>query len=211
MLIRRWPTQQRLGGGFAGSITARCSSALRGRRQGVAALRHLCLDPGGQAGPAGRRRMPGGARALRARRGALWPRPSIRASRRQGPTSPLRICAASSRRRARRRCGLRGSTGRAGAQRRSRRDARDRGAQGRARHVSTRRPRKAGAGASCRGDGYAGWLPSNALRDPGAAPTHKVAVPRTLRSLAAPSRCRRSRRSRSEPARGRARRRAIRE
>jgi cell wall-associated NlpC family hydrolase len=36
----------------------------------------------------------------------------------------------------------------------------------------------------CRGtleaDGYAGWLPMNALAAPGFAPTHKVAVPRTL-------------------------------
>jgi len=30
------------------------------------------------------------------------------------------------------------------------------------------------------GDGYVGWLPSNALAPPGLAPTHKVAVPRTL-------------------------------
>jgi cell wall-associated NlpC family hydrolase len=29
-------------------------------------------------------------------------------------------------------------------------------------------------------DGYVGWLPANALAAPGAAPTHKVAVPRTL-------------------------------
>jgi cell wall-associated NlpC family hydrolase len=29
-------------------------------------------------------------------------------------------------------------------------------------------------------DGYVGWLPANALGRPGAAPTHKVAVPRTL-------------------------------
>ena len=29
-------------------------------------------------------------------------------------------------------------------------------------------------------DGYVGWLPSNALAVPGASPTHKVAVPRTL-------------------------------
>jgi cell wall-associated NlpC family hydrolase len=36
----------------------------------------------------------------------------------------------------------------------------------------------------CRGaleaDGYAGWLPANALAAPGPAPTHKIAVPRTL-------------------------------
>jgi hypothetical protein len=36
----------------------------------------------------------------------------------------------------------------------------------------------------CRGrleaDGYAGWLPANALAPPGPQPTHKVAVPRTL-------------------------------
>src|SRR5579863_3108541 len=36
----------------------------------------------------------------------------------------------------------------------------------------------------CRGaleaDGYAGWLPLNALAAPGQASTHKVAVPRTL-------------------------------
>jgi cell wall-associated NlpC family hydrolase len=36
----------------------------------------------------------------------------------------------------------------------------------------------------CRGileaDGYAGWLPANALAPPGPAATHKVAVPRTL-------------------------------
>jgi cell wall-associated NlpC family hydrolase len=36
----------------------------------------------------------------------------------------------------------------------------------------------------CRGtleaDGYAGWLPTNALATPGPAATHKVAVPRTL-------------------------------
>jgi cell wall-associated NlpC family hydrolase len=36
----------------------------------------------------------------------------------------------------------------------------------------------------CRGtleaDGYAGWLPANALAAPGTAATHKVAVPRTL-------------------------------
>jgi cell wall-associated NlpC family hydrolase len=36
----------------------------------------------------------------------------------------------------------------------------------------------------CRGtleaDGYAGWLPANALATPGPAATHKVAVPRTL-------------------------------
>jgi cell wall-associated NlpC family hydrolase len=30
------------------------------------------------------------------------------------------------------------------------------------------------------GDGYVGWLPMNALRAPGAAPTHKVAVLRTI-------------------------------
>src|SRR5947209_2309896 len=30
------------------------------------AFRHLCLDPVGQVRPSGRRRMPGGARALRA-------------------------------------------------------------------------------------------------------------------------------------------------
>jgi cell wall-associated NlpC family hydrolase len=30
------------------------------------------------------------------------------------------------------------------------------------------------------GDGYVGWLPAEALRDSGPAPTHKVAVPRTL-------------------------------
>jgi cell wall-associated NlpC family hydrolase len=29
-------------------------------------------------------------------------------------------------------------------------------------------------------DGYVGWLPTQALRAPGPAPTHKVAVPRTL-------------------------------
>jgi cell wall-associated NlpC family hydrolase len=29
-------------------------------------------------------------------------------------------------------------------------------------------------------DGYVGWLSANALRAPGAAPTHKVSVPRTL-------------------------------
>jgi cell wall-associated NlpC family hydrolase len=29
-------------------------------------------------------------------------------------------------------------------------------------------------------DGYVGWLPENALAKPGAAPTHKVIVPRTL-------------------------------
>ena len=29
-------------------------------------------------------------------------------------------------------------------------------------------------------DGYVGWLPGNALRAPGPAATHKVAVPRTL-------------------------------
>src|SRR3954452_16114696 len=29
-------------------------------------------------------------------------------------------------------------------------------------------------------DGYVGWLPANALARPGIAPTHKVAVPRTL-------------------------------
>jgi cell wall-associated NlpC family hydrolase len=29
-------------------------------------------------------------------------------------------------------------------------------------------------------DGYVGWLPANALARPGVAPTHKVAVPRTL-------------------------------
>src|SRR5262245_41376126 len=29
-------------------------------------------------------------------------------------------------------------------------------------------------------DGYVGWLPSAALARPGAAPTHRVAVPRTL-------------------------------
>src|SRR5258705_10810320 len=29
-------------------------------------------------------------------------------------------------------------------------------------------------------DGYVGWLPSNALAVPGASPTHKVVVPRTL-------------------------------
>jgi cell wall-associated NlpC family hydrolase len=36
----------------------------------------------------------------------------------------------------------------------------------------------------CRGtleaDGYAGWLPANALGAPGPVPTHKIAVPRTL-------------------------------
>jgi cell wall-associated NlpC family hydrolase len=36
----------------------------------------------------------------------------------------------------------------------------------------------------CRGrleaDGYAGWLPANALAPPGPEPTHKIAVPRTL-------------------------------
>jgi len=31
------------------------------------------------------------------------------------------------------------------------------------------------------GDGYVGWLPMNALCAPGAEPTHKVAVPRTIR------------------------------
>src|SRR5262245_6721935 len=30
------------------------------------------------------------------------------------------------------------------------------------------------------GDGYVGYLPANALREPGPAPTHKVAVLRTL-------------------------------
>jgi hypothetical protein len=29
-------------------------------------------------------------------------------------------------------------------------------------------------------DGYVGWLPTSALRDPGKSPTHRVAVPRTL-------------------------------
>src|SRR5437763_357235 len=29
-------------------------------------------------------------------------------------------------------------------------------------------------------DGYVGWLPANTLAVPGTAPTHKVAVPRTL-------------------------------
>src|SRR5262249_20146878 len=29
-------------------------------------------------------------------------------------------------------------------------------------------------------DGYVGWLPTAALRDPGPPPTHRVAVPRTL-------------------------------
>src|SRR6476646_5304574 len=29
-------------------------------------------------------------------------------------------------------------------------------------------------------DGYVGWLPAEALRAPGPAPTHKVAVPRTI-------------------------------
>jgi len=29
-------------------------------------------------------------------------------------------------------------------------------------------------------DGYVGWLPTSALRDPGPPPTHRVAVPRTL-------------------------------
>jgi hypothetical protein len=29
-------------------------------------------------------------------------------------------------------------------------------------------------------DGYVGWLPTSALRDPGPSPTHRVAVPRTL-------------------------------
>jgi hypothetical protein len=29
-------------------------------------------------------------------------------------------------------------------------------------------------------DGYVGWLPSSALREPGPPPTHRVAVPRTL-------------------------------
>ena len=54
-------------GGYAGSITA----ALFLRRfvdgcEGVAASRHLRLEPDGEAGAAGRRRMPGRARALRA-------------------------------------------------------------------------------------------------------------------------------------------------
>jgi len=29
-------------------------------------------------------------------------------------------------------------------------------------------------------DGYVGWLPTSALRDPGPPPTHRIAVPRTL-------------------------------
>ena len=52
-------------GSFAGSITVRAvSQAVRRGGQVVAAYRHLRLDARGEAGPARRRRMPGGARAL---------------------------------------------------------------------------------------------------------------------------------------------------
>ena len=44
----------------------RCSCAASSTREILAASRHLRLDADGQARPAGRRRMPGGARALRA-------------------------------------------------------------------------------------------------------------------------------------------------
>ena len=43
----------------------RCSCAGSSPRQGLAALRHLCLDADRQAGAAGRRRMPGRARSTR--------------------------------------------------------------------------------------------------------------------------------------------------
>ena len=56
--------QQRAAGGFAGSIT--CALFLQRfveARQKLAACRHLWLDADGKAGAAGRRRMPGRARA----------------------------------------------------------------------------------------------------------------------------------------------------
>ena len=59
-------------GGFAGSII--CALFLNRFRLGreiLAAFRHLCLDAVGQSGPSGRRRVPGGARALCAIVGAL--------------------------------------------------------------------------------------------------------------------------------------------
>ena len=54
-----------VGGSFAGSITAALFlSRFVDRGEGLGAFRHLCLDAERQAGAAGRRRMPGRARAL---------------------------------------------------------------------------------------------------------------------------------------------------
>ncbi len=65
--------QQRVAGRVCGIDHRRAVPApLRHRGQGLAALRHLCLEPGHAPGTAGRRRMPGGARALRAAGRALW-------------------------------------------------------------------------------------------------------------------------------------------
>jgi len=76
-------------GAFAGSIT--CALFLK---RFVAAARswlhcrHLRLDADGEAGAAGRRRMPGGARALQPLERALWLTPAdARACRPRGAAS----------------------------------------------------------------------------------------------------------------------------
>ncbi len=130
------------------------SEEVRRSREDLAALRHLWLDAVGKARPPRRRRMPGGARALRVVLRAVWLTsvtldPRLTPARRDLAAKHLE------------------GTGRSRALRRGRRvarsiepmapvrraagarcAARNRGAEGRARHGLRDQPTKAGAGAS---------------------------------------------------------------
>src|SRR5215467_2539445 len=162
----------------------------------MAAFRHLCLDAGGATGPSGGRRMPGGPRALRTSCGALRvnglrmtydprttpARPDLAAKHLEGRVAAARFVT--------------------GAEL----EVRDAQAPVR-REPSPEAPLDTEAlhgervtiyddngEGWCWGqlgsDGYVGWIPANALRQPGPPPTHRVAALRTFvfpgRSIKAP-------------------------
>ena len=159
---------------------------LRHPGQGLGAPRHLCLDPDHQTGPARRRRLPGGARALCAADRAVWlmrQAMNARSPRHAGPARPRRPAP--------------GRQGRGGAFRDGR-GARDRRAPGAG--AARANPRclashrglmgervtvyettdEGWAWGQLHDDVYVGWLPAAALSLPGPPVNRKVAALRTL-------------------------------
>ena len=149
----------------------RCSCASSSTRQGLAASRHLRLDACGQARPAGRRRMPDGARALRdaVERYGMSDGES-RPAPQSLPARPRRrgICAARSRRRGSSKARLRSDRAdrRRAARAVARRRARHAGAATASASRSTSSNDEGWAWGQLESDDYVGWLPANALVPP---------------------------------------------
>ena len=145
-----------VGGSQGGAITAASVHAPLRQRKILAAFRPVRLVGDRQAGPAGRRRLSGGARALRAARRPLRLSGQKDARLRSPPHAGTRRSGGEASRRQsesgalRRRPRLRShrAAGAAAPRAAARRAARDRGAQGRARHRSTMRTGRAGRGVS---------------------------------------------------------------